>query len=101
MLLAKEYVYLWDGLSWLQCRHSLHLEWKWRPGYLSEHVGHVSLSNIAMFGWNFHILAWMAMWNTVETVVGVSAQTVIPCTLYCNGLTSFLSPLPTIHAGWC
>ena len=64
MLLAKEYT-IGMCLSRLQHRHSLDFEWKWRPGYLSEQVGHVSVSNVAMFGSNFRILAWMERcWNS-------------------------------------
>ena len=30
-------------------RHSLDVEWKWRPGNLSKQVEHVGVSNVAMF----------------------------------------------------
>ena len=36
-------------LSRLQHRHSFDLEWKWRPGNLSEQVKHVGVYNVAMF----------------------------------------------------
>ena len=63
MLLADEYNF-GMCLSRLQRRHSFDLEWKWRPGNLSEQVEHVGVSNVAMFAWNFRILAWMEhCWN--------------------------------------
>ena len=36
-------------LSRLQRRDSFDLEWKWRPGNLSEQVELVGVSNVAMF----------------------------------------------------
>ena len=56
MLLAEEYNF-GMCLSQLQRRHSLDVEWKWRPGNLSEQVEHVGVSNVAMFTLNLCILA--------------------------------------------
>ena len=46
-MLAEEYNF-GMCLSWLR-RHSLDLEWKWRPGNLSEELEHVGVPNVAMF----------------------------------------------------
>ena len=48
MLLAEEYNFRMCLLR-LQHRYSLDVEWKWRPGNLSEQVEHVGVSNVAMF----------------------------------------------------
>ena len=56
MLLAEEYNF-GMCLSQLQRRHSLDVEWKWRPENLSEQVEHVGVSNVAMFTLNLCILA--------------------------------------------
>ena len=48
MLLAEEYNF-GMYLSRLQRRHSFDVEWKWRPGNLSEQMEFIGVSNVAMF----------------------------------------------------
>ena len=51
----------------------------------------------------YEIFASWLGWNTVETVGVPVAQTVVPCTVYCNTLISILSlqgfQLPTFRTG--